>query len=377
MRVYITSQGSRVCRESRHLLVRKGDETKQKIFMHMLNQLVVFGNVEITPSARNMLFRHQVDTVFLRQDGRYVGRFGSMDPKNIFLRQKQFALALSGEFCLRFARQVVLGKMANMLVLLNRLARTRSAPIWKDKAGELKVLLGQAARADSIPALRGYEGRAGAVYFGVFGKGFNQDQGFGKRVRRPPTDPVNALLSLLYTFLSNLVYSAVQRVGLEPYIGALHTPEYGRYSLVLDLMEEFRPVVVDSLVLSLFNKGILNREEDFLVQQGPLQSEKSSDSNETKLSLGEQSTEELPLPNCSRDGEKEGDADREATLPVRLTPEAMKKVISHFESKLEQTVIYGAERRKMSYAEIIVAQANHYRKLVEGSVDCYQPLILK
>ena len=118
--------------------------------------------------------------------------------------------------------------------------------------------------ADNMDALRGYEGQGSALYFAVFNLGFDQDQGFVKRVRRPPTDPVNAVLSLLYTFLYNQVYSAIRQVHLDPYLGHLHTPDYGRCSLVLDLMEEFRPVIVDTLVFALFNMGILKKAEDFI-----------------------------------------------------------------------------------------------------------------
>jgi len=116
-------------------------------------------------------------------------------------------------------------------------------------------------KADNVDSIRGYEGRASALYFEAFSAGFIENQGFTRRVRRPPTDPVNSILSLTYTFLMNRVYAAVRVAGLDPYPGFLHSIDYGRYSLVLDLMEEFRTIIADTLTLSLFNLKVLQKND--------------------------------------------------------------------------------------------------------------------
>ncbi len=147
--------------------------------------------------------------------------------------------------------------MANMLM---RISRTKSKGRCKDVAHEIRSLMDKIDQADNVDSVRGYEGKGAALYFSCFSEGFSEDWGFRKRVRRPPTDPVNSVLSLLYTFLFNRVYSAVRAANLDPFVGNLHMPDYGRYALVMDLMEEFRVIVVDTLCLSLFNLGILKKE---------------------------------------------------------------------------------------------------------------------
>jgi CRISPR-associated protein Cas1 len=212
----------------------------------------------------------------------------------------------------------------------------------------------------------------------VYSKGFDQEQGFVKRVRRPPTDPVNAVISLLSTFLVSQVHSAVRKAGLDPFLGALHVPEYGRYSLVLDLMEEFRPVIVDTLVFSLFNMGVLKRDRDFMFREV-----------EENEAAGQGGGRETDIPHDSQVEENPAAGKSVLQLleqrqrlssagrPVNLQPEAMRKVIAQFERKLEQTVTYDQTGKTLSYAEIMAAQARQYRMLVEGSISHYQPLLLR
>lgn len=168
-------------------------------------------------------------------------------------------------FGLNLCRQIVSGKMQNMITLLMRIRRTRERPEPKVAAREIRGLLNLVGAAESLDSLRGYEGRAAAHYFGALRWGFIQDHGFTRRVRRPPTDPVNAVLSLLYTFLFNRMYTAIRRVNLDPHPAFLHVPDYGRHSLVMDLMEEFRTIIADTLCLSLFNLKILQKE-DFSIE---------------------------------------------------------------------------------------------------------------
>ncbi len=383
MRIYITTQGARVTKEGRHLLVRHGETSSRTIFIHKLKQLIICGNVQVTPSARNMLFRNSIDTVFLTRNGRYVGRFAHPEPKNIQLRKRQFGLADNQEFGLDFSKQVVTGKLANMSTLLMRIHRKKNKRHIADKARKIRRLIKQARSAETFDSLRGYEGQGSALYFSLFNSGFDVDQGFSCRVRRPPTDPVNAVLSLLYTFLYNQVYSAVRQVNLDPYIGYLHTLDYGRYSLVLDLMEEFRPVVVDTLVFALFNMDVLNRDEDFQVVEEELESAAEDEKNNNDIGVeitgGEEPANEqfdvpvqrveeiFTIPAVNTVGRR----------PINLHKQAMKRVIGQFERKLATPFTYKLEDRKVTYAEAMVGQARQYRKLVEGSLGVYQPLLLK
>ncbi len=368
MRVYVTTQGSSIIKEGSHLLVRCGKEIQRTIFLNKLSQLILCGNVSLTPHARNTLFRHGIDTVFLTRNGRYLGRFNQPEPKNIELRKRQFELAKDPEFTLRMARSIVAGKLTNQAAVLMRLHRKRPEGGLAGQAGALRDIIGQLDGCSGIDELRGYEGQGSALYFEVFNQGFDSEQDFGKRIRRPPTDPVNAMLSLLYTFLYNQVYSAIRQAHLDPYLGNLHAMDYGRYSLALDLMEEFRPILVDTLVFALFNLGVLKREEDFIFHEESAEEEKKDEEKEE--------TEEEGAPE-DREDESGGEPEKPAQPPVLLKPESLKKVIAQFERKMATLFTYEPEDLKISYSEALVRQARLYRLCVEGSANAYTPLVLR
>ncbi len=206
MVVYVKTQGARIIKEGKHLLVKKGDATYNTLFTYKLSQIVIFGNVEITHRALAQLMRYEIDTVFLTQNGRYLGRIASPEARNVFLRKKQYDLLGDRDFSLRLARAIVAGKLANMATILMRIKRTRNDALAGRKAHEIQDLMKPFLAADNLDSIRGYEGRGSAFYFEAFPRGFIENLGFTRRVRRPPTDPVNSILSLLYTFLMNRVY---------------------------------------------------------------------------------------------------------------------------------------------------------------------------
>ena len=384
MKIYITTQGARIIREGRHLLVKKGDDTYHTLFVEKLEQVVLLGNIEVTASARRVLLQNHVDTVFLTKYGRYLGRFSLAEPKNMALRQKQFLLLNNDGFGLETARSIVQGKLANMMTLLGRIKRTRGVKEAGLKAKEIKKLLAGLSRAESVDSIRGYEGKGSAFYFSAFRFGFLQDQQFYNRVRRPPTDPVNAVLSLLYTFLFNRVYAAVRLNHLDPYPAFLHLPDYGRHSLVMDLMEEFRVIIVDSLTLSLFNLNILNRD-DFIIQK-KTREDSVADAPDmpdvTSDGLGQisdsESGEFFDVPSQRMEEKREEKKyDKSGKLPVKLTSPAMHRVIENFERKLTTEFYYEPYDRKIIYGEALIAQAGLFRKYVEGEINIYEPLLLK
>ncbi len=371
-------------REGRHLLIKKDDDTYHTLFVEKIEQIILFGNIEITSPARRTLLQHNVDTVFLTKDGRYLGRFSLAEPKNMALRIKQFALLGDKKFGLETARSIVQGKLANMMILLGRIKRTRKKKDAGVKAREIKKLMGSLSRAESVNSIRGYEGKGSAIYFSAFRYGFIQDQQFYHRVRRPPTDPVNAVLSLLYTFLFNRIYAAIRRNHLDPYPAFLHVPDYGRHSLVMDLMEEFRVIVVDTLTLSLFNLNILNRN-DFIIKKKTAEDtteEMGKKVDVTRDSLGRmndpESCELFDVPSQRmEEKEEEKKYDKSGKLPVKLTPEAMHRVIENFERKLTSEFRYEPYDKTITYGEALIAQAGQFRKYLEGEISIYEPLLLK
>lgn len=386
MIIYVRTQGARIIKEGRHLLVKKEQTTYHTLFTYKLDQLVIFGSVEISPAALTQLMRHNIDTVFLSANGRYKGRIATPEAKNVFLRKRQYTLLDDPGFNLRIARSLVAGKLANMATVLMRIKRSKNDRTAGYSAEGIQDLMKKLESAENVNSIRGYEGRGTALYFEGFCRGFLIDMGFRHRVRRPPTDPVNAVLSLLYTFLMNRVYAAVRIAGLDPYPGFLHTIDYGRYSLVLDLMEEFRPIIVDTLTLSLFNLKIL-QHDDFLVQppaampeyadtvpagipdvtQDPIGRMSFDGTGEDLFDMPEQRVDDAPV----QTGEPTG------KFPVKLKPEAFTRVIEAFERKLTTDFYYPPADAKLSYGEAIVYQAGHFRKVIEGEVEVYQPILLK
>jgi len=387
MVVYVNTQGARIVKEGRHLLVKKGEDTYNTLFTYKLKQIVLFGNVEITHSALAQILRHEIDTVFLTRNGRYLGRMASPESRNVFLHKKQYALLEDRAFAVRMARSVVAGKLANMATLLMRIRRSRDAEIAFRRAREIQDLLPVLEKADNVDSIRGYEGRAGALYFEAFPAGFVEKQSFKRRVRRPPTDPVNSILSLLYTFLMNRVYAAVRVAGLDPYPGFLHAIDYGRYSLVLDLMEEFRTIIADTLTLSLFNLKIL-RQDDFYEEKPENMLAAAGDdaaisatADVSKDPIGwisgnETDSVAFDIPEQRMDIDAAA-ARPAGQYPVKLQREAFKRVIEAFEKKLTTEFYYPPAERTLTYADALIYQAGHYRKVIEGEVQVYQPVLLK
>ena len=387
MIVYVTTQGAKILKEGRHLLIKKDGATHQTLFTYKLQQLIICGRVELTQPALAFLLREQIDTVFLRFDGRYLGRLSSAESKNMFLRKKQFSLLDDQSFCLRVARQLLRGKFLNMITILQRIGRTRKNRAVAPCIQQIRNSLHNLSAAASIGVLMGYEGSATAAYFSGFRMGLDHDFGFVRRIRRPPTDPVNSVLSLLYTMLINRVYAAIRIAGLDPYPGVLHSSDYGRQALPLDLVEEFRAILADTLTLSLFNLRTLQPADFEKIEPEPVrQPEAETDTPESNLtavlndplgrmnSCDAESIFDIPSQQTLNPVEAESNGNK---LSIKLTPTAFRQVLTAFERKLAKEFFHPLAERRISYAEALVFQARQYRRVVEGEITEYQPLLLK
>ena len=384
MIVYINTQGARIVREGRHLIVKKENDTYHTLFTYKLEQLIIMGNVIITPQALKLLLRENIDTVFMRMDGRYVGRLAGGEQKNVFLRKRQFALTDDAHFCLTTAQSIVGGKMANMATVLQRIQRTRDCRHAGDAADTIRRMIRRLPEAETVDSVRGMEGAASAQYFGGLRYGLDNDHGFRKRVRRPPTDPVNSVLSLLYTFITNRAYSAVRIAGLDPYPGTLHTLEYGRHSLPLDLVEEFRSMIADTLTLSLFNLGILKDVDFYQIEPPPVP---EFDDSDDQIAIAcndpigqmtvveEEDVFDMPEQSSASDDQETGTG--EGKLAIRAHPPAFARIIKAFEKKMITEFYHPIAQKQMTYAEAIIFQARQLRRVIEGESLRYQPLLLK
>lgn len=252
--LYVTEQGAVLRRTGERLLVTKEDELLNDVPIIHVGQVVIVGNIQITTPAVALLLQKEVDVVFLSRYGKYRGRLTTTGSKFAELRHRQLHLLEDGQQVLDLARHLVVAKLTGQAALLKRLGGGQAAIEGVERA------IRQAQSAVSVETLRGHEGSGGAAYFGSLRTLIPSAWGFTKRVYRPPTDRVNALLSLGYTLLLKDTTAAVQLVGLDPYLGVFHALDYGRPSLCLDLMEPFRPVV-DDLVLGVVSGGGVSWEE--------------------------------------------------------------------------------------------------------------------
>ncbi len=266
MILYVTDQGAGVYRRGERLQVRRRGDVLAEVHLHDLKQVVLMGPIALSAPAMAALLERGVDTVLLSAHGRYRGRLVGPERRNILLRQQQFKRYEDARFRLGVARGVVEGKLRNMRTLVMRLARRRGMDV-RAVAHVLRRCIQQVGQAATAESLRGIEGAGTAAYFGALGGFFPEAFAFKGRNRRPPKDPANALLSFGYALLGNSVEGAIYLAGLDPYLGFLHVVDYGRPSLALDLMEEFRPVLVDALVLDLVNHNRVHRE-DFDARDG-------------------------------------------------------------------------------------------------------------
>lgn len=231
-----------------------------KMPLQQVEEIVVVGNTTVTAPLVHELLARAIGITYFSRCGEFLGRLIPETSKNVPLRWAQFQAAADPRRSLGLAKSLVRGKLLNQRTLLMRAAREGVS----DLAGaiaDLRALAERVDRVQSLAELRGLEGAGSARYFKEWPKllrkvGFR----FPGRVRRPPTDPVNAMLSFGYALLSTMVFASCHVVGFDPYVGFLHMDRYGRPALVLDLMEELRPVLVDSLVLALINRGQVEPE---------------------------------------------------------------------------------------------------------------------
>lgn len=262
--VYITQDDAFIGKIDERLQVRAQKQTLLDVPLIKVDGVVVLGRATISPAALIELLERKIPLSFLTGTGRFLGKLEPPMTKNIFVRSAQWQAGDDSPQAIHVVRGFIRGKLKNYRNSLMRTQREakdpNSATVTKLAEGirRLEQVIAPINTTDTVDALRGLEGAGSAAYFGCFqhlirGEGFS----FTTRQKRPPTDPVNALLSFGYSLLRHDIESALNIVGFDPYLGYLHTQRYGRPSLALDVMEEFRPLIVDAMVVSAINRRSL------------------------------------------------------------------------------------------------------------------------
>ena len=266
--LYVTSGNKYLSLDGENVVVLEDQKEIGRIPLHNLQSIVTFGYTGASPALMGACTKRNIDLSFMSGNGRFLARVTGEVKGNVILRKQQYRISDNQEENVRIARNFILGKVYNSRWILERACRDHSLQIDLEKVKEasqkLKNALDDIKVCETAEQLRGFEGEAASVYYGVFDELILQQKKefqFQGRNRRPPQDPINALLSFAYTLLANSAGTALETVGLDPYVGYLHTERPGRMSLALDLMEELRAPLADRFVLSLVNKKIVNGKD--------------------------------------------------------------------------------------------------------------------
>lgn len=263
--LYVTSENSYLSLDGENVVVLEDKEEKGRVPLHNLEGIVSFGYRGTSPALMGACAEKNISLCYLTPQGKFLARVSGGVKGNVILREQQYASAKNEQISLEIAKNCILGKIYNARWVLERAVRDHALQIDTDQIKKASAFLRESLKnvqnCQSKEQLRGYEGEAASIYFSVFDQLILQqkkDFYFHGRNKRPPLDNTNALLSFIYTLLTNSITSALESVGLDPYVGYLHTERPGRVSLSLDLIEELRAILADRFVLTLINRKIVN-----------------------------------------------------------------------------------------------------------------------
>lgn len=260
--LYVKEQGAIIQKQSERILISKNRKNLLELPLDNIEGITVIGNIQITAPSIRSLMEKGIDISYFSFSGKYLGSTTSDSSKNIFLRLAQYNLYQDLNQRTALAKKIVLNKISNQIQLLHSHRWENDHASIQEDLKQLELLLQKAGLAGTSNELMGFEGKASNIYFQDYGKMFKCNCQFSGRNRRPPRDPINVIISLGYTFLTKEVSLALESESFEMYLGFLHGIRYGRKSLPLDIVEEFRQPIVDRMVLKLFNKRMI-QEFDF------------------------------------------------------------------------------------------------------------------
>ena len=271
--LYITSPDVYLSLDGENVVIRKEDVELKRIPMHNLDGIVTCGYAGTSPALMGACAHRQINITFLSAHGRFLARVVGKEYGNVLLRKTQYRFSDDEHKSGEIAKGFLIGKLFNSRWVIERAIRDYELRLDTPKLSKVSCFIANAIRsvknAETLDQLRGFEGEAASQYFSVFNDLILQqkeDFSFSSRNKRPPLDNVNAMLSFCYTLLAHDCASALETVGLDPYVGFLHRDRPGRISLALDLMEELRPILADRFDISLINKKLV-RPDGFVKKE--------------------------------------------------------------------------------------------------------------
>lgn len=267
--IYIKEQGALVQKLGERMVVTKNRQTLLDVPVFKIDNIAVIGNVQITMQALRMFIEHGIDVGYFTYGGKYIGHTCAETSKNIFLRFEQHNIFLDMDKRMDMAKIIVSNKIRNQIALIGGHRWSSEDDYdWRSAVEKMISLKESLNFKSTINEAMGVEGICSNIYFSAFSKMIKGDFVFEKRNRRPPKDPVNIILSLAYTFLTRELCNVLDAESFETYLGFLHGIKYGRKSLALDMIEEFRQPIVDRFVLMLFSKRMLGKYHFELTEDG-------------------------------------------------------------------------------------------------------------
>jgi len=324
----VQTQGMSIGKSGEEFTIKKYREVLGRAKIIDVSSVNIYGNIQITAQALNEMISREIPVCHFSYGGWFRAMTTGMPHKNVHLRIKQFEIERNKEERLKIAKSFVLGKVKNSRTLLRRNCKEQA----KSALDELSKLIEDINKCKKEEALLGIEGNAARIYFGNLAKMIKSDIGFDfkKRNRRPPKDPVNAILSFCYSMLARDMTIAAMKTGFDPYLGFYHKPRYGRPALALDLMEEFRPIVADSVVISAINNGEV-KPDDFITRG----------------------------PSCT------------------MTGDGRKKIISVYERRMNDLVTHPVFKYRVSYRRIFEIQTRMLARYVMGEIEELIPFVTR
>lgn len=266
--LYITFPEAYLALDGENVVILKEKDEIGRVPLHNIERIMTFGYAGVSPALMGKCVSYRIELVFMSAYGKFLARVEGSVSGNVILRRQQYRLADDGQKSLEIAKNMIIGKIYNSRQVILRTQRDHRLRVdkanFQRKADFLNQSLNKCQSVKDMDSLRGIEGESASVYFSVFNEMILQqkeDFCFTVRSKRPPLDNVNVLLSFTYSLCTSMCTSALESVGLDPYVGFMHTDRPGRRSLALDLVEEFRAWMCDRFVLMLINKKIVNGDD--------------------------------------------------------------------------------------------------------------------
>lgn len=336
--LYVTSENSYLSLDGENIVVFEDKKEVGRLPLHNLEGIVSFGYRGTSPALMGACADRNISLCYVTPQGKFLARVTGKIKGNVILRQQQYESSRDKEISLSIAKNCITGKIYNARWVLERAVRDHSLQINTDQVKTASVQLKQSLEhirnSQSKEQLRGYEGEAASIYFGVFNELILQqkkDFVFCGRNKRPPLDNINAMLSFVYTLLTNQIASALECVGLDPYIGYLHTERPGRVSLALDLIEELRAPLADRFVLSLINKKVITRKNFKTKENGA----------------------------------------------VIMDDEARKRLLTEWQNRKKETITHPFLKEKIEWGMVPYVQAMLLARYLRGDLDGYPVFLWK